>query len=221
MAEVAVSILNVDKDGAVSKFYNLETAHVDYFHIDVMDGRFVENNNLTQMLDYAITLSHITLVEQDIHLMVQDVEEVLDDYLDLGQNRISFHIEAMKGSHERTMEVISTIKENGNKVGIAINPETPVEEIYDYLPYIHFVLVMTVVPGRGGQSLIEETLDKINVLKKYCEENNIDIDIEADGGINGDNAQQVRDAGANVLVSGVYIINSQNLREAVDTIRGQ
>ena len=221
MAEVAVSILNVDKDGAVSKFYNLETAHVDYFHIDVMDGRFVENNNLTQMLDYAITLSHITLVEQDIHLMVQDVEEVLDDYLDLGQNRISFHIEAMKGSHERTMEVISTIKENGNKVGIAINPETPVEEIYDYLPYIHFVLVMTVVPGRGGQSLIEETLDKINILKKHCEENNIDIDIEADGGINGDNAQQVRDAGANVLVSGVYIINSQNLREAVDTIRGQ
>ena len=102
-----------------------------------------------------------------------------------------------------------------------INPETQVEEIYDYLPYIHFVLVMTVVPGRGGQSLIEETLDKINILKKHCEENNIDIDIEADGGINGDNAQQVRDAGANVLVSGVYIINSQNLREAVDTIRGQ
>ncbi len=220
MAEVSVSILNVDKDGAVSKFYNLETAHVDYFHIDVMDGRFVENNNLSQMLDYAITLSHITLVEQDIHLMVQDVEEVLDEYLDLGQNRIAFHIEAMKGSHERTMEIINTIKGNGNKVGLAINPSTPIEEIYEYLPYIHYVLIMTVVPGRGGQALIEDTLDKIKVLKNYCEENDIDIDIEADGGITGDNAQSVRDAGANVLVSGVYLLKSENLREAVDLIKG-
>jgi len=173
------------------------------------------------MLDYATTLSHITLVEQDIHLMVKDVEEVLDEYLDLGQNRIAFHIEAMEGDKERTMEIISTIKENGNKVGLAINPDTSIEEIFEYLPYIHYVLVMTVVPGKGGQALIEDTLDKIQVLKNYCEENDIEIDIEADGGITGDNCQSVRDAGANVLVSGVYLLKAENLREAVDIIRGQ
>ncbi len=220
MTEVAVSILNVDKENAVSKFYNLETAHVDFFHIDVMDGKFVENNNLELMKDYAITLSHITLVEQDIHLMVQDVEEVLDEFVDLGQNRITFHIEAMRGSYERTMEVISDIKGNGNKVAIAINPSTPVSDIYDFLPYVHGILVMTVVPGKGGQALIPETLDKIKELKEYCDKNGFDIDIEADGGINGDNAKDVRDSGANILVSGMYIIKSENIREAVDNIRG-
>ena len=220
MTEVAVSILNVEKDGAVSKFYNLETAHVDYFHIDVMDGRFVEANNLLLMKDYATTLSHITLVEQDIHLMVQDVEEILDEYMDLGPNRITFHIEAMKDSHERTMEIIRDIKENGNKVGLAVNPATPIEDVYEYLPYIHAVTVMTVVPGKGGQSLIPETLDKIKQLREYCEENGFDIDIEADGGVTGDNAEQVRNAGANILVSGTYIVKSDNMMEAVENIRG-
>ncbi len=185
-----------------------------------MDGVFVEKNNLELMRDYATTLSHITLIEQDIHLMVENVEEIMDDYLDLGQNQITFHIEAMHGDKERTLQIISDIKANGNKVGLAINPDTSIDEIKPYLEYIHTALIMTVVPGKGGQKLIPETLDKIKELKDYISSNSIEVNIEADGGINADTCKAVRDNGCDILVSGMYIISNNDLKFAVDTIRG-
>ena len=219
MSDVSVSILSVDKENATHTFYNIETARPEYFHIDVMDGKFVENDNLELMKDYATTISHISNIPLDVHLMVENVEEIADDYIDLAPDRITFHIEAMK-EEERILNFIKDLKENGIKIGIAISPETDIEVLKPFLNYIHMLLVMTVVPGKGGQKIIPETIEKIKKLKQYLENNSIDIDIEADGGINGETAESVRDAGADILVSGVYIVDAENQREAVKNIRG-
>jgi ribulose-phosphate 3-epimerase len=219
MSDVSVSILSVDKENATHTFYNLETARPEYFHIDVMDGKFVENNNLELMKDYAITISHISNIPLDVHLMVENVEEIMDEYMDLLPDRITFHIEAISDS-ERIFNIIDELKSNGIKIGIAIKPNTKIEEIKPYLNYIHQVLVMTVEPGKGGQKLIPETLEKIKELRSFVDDNGIDIDIEADGGINKETAEEVRNAGTDVLVSGAFIINSENQREAVEIIRG-
>lgn len=219
MSDVSVSILSVDKENATHTFYNLETARPEYFHIDVMDGKFVENNNLELMKDYATTISHISNIPLDVHLMVENVEEIMDEYMDLLPDRITFHIEAISDS-ERIFNIIDELKSNGIKIGIAIKPNTKIEEIKPYLNYIHQVLVMTVEPGKGGQKLIPETLEKIKELRSFVDDNGIDIDIEADGGINKETAEDVRNAGTDVLVSGAFIINSEDQREAVEIIRG-
>lgn len=219
MSDVSVSILSVDKENATHTFYNLETARPEYFHIDVMDGKFVKNNNLELMKDYATTISHISNIPLDVHLMVENVEEIMDEYMDLLPDRITFHIEAISDS-ERIFNIIDELKSNGIKIGIAIKPNTKIEEIKPYLNYIHQVLVMTVEPGKGGQKLIPETLEKIKELRSFVDDNGIDIDIEADGGINKETAEEVRNAGTDVLVSGAFIINSENQREAVEIIRG-
>ena len=219
MIDIAVSVLTVPKENAVSVFYNLETAKINYFHIDVMDGKFVENNNLDLMKDYALTISHISNTGLDIHLMVNDVEMVMDDYISLEPQIISFHYEAIK-EKDRIIDIINDIKSNGIKVGMAINPETSIDQIKEYLPFIHQVIVMTVVPGKGGQSLISKTLDKIKELKKYLIDNELDnVEIEADGGINDVNAQEVAQSGADILVSGTYVINSDNYSESVKKLR--
>ena len=169
MVRVSTSILTQEKEDAVKTFYDLEVAHTDMFHIDVMDGKFVEKNTIELMKDYATTLSHITNLGLDVHFMVENIEEFIDEYIDLNPEYISFHIETSK-TKERTMEIINTIKENDIKVAIAINPDTSIEDIKEYIPYVHMVLVMTVVPGKGGQKLIPETLDKVSELKKFIEE---------------------------------------------------
>lgn len=217
--EVAVSLLNVELEGAINMFYNLETAKIDYFHIDVMDGIFVENDTQERMYEFATTLSNITTIKQDIHLMVKDVKKFVDLYAPLGRNRISFHVEAMN-SEEEILEMINYIKDSGNQVGLAINPETTIDEVYPFLPYIHSVIVMTVHPGKGGQKLIKETLEKITFLKNAIDEFNNDIDIEADGGINDSNCEIVRNAGANILLAGTYVVKNSNIEEAIKILRG-
>ena len=168
MIEVSASTLNIEKDNATSDFYNLETAKVNYFHIDVMDGKFVENNNVELMKDYALTIKHISNLGLDVHLMVEDIENFVDDYLMLSPEILTFHIE-VSGSEERTKKIINTIKNEGTRVGIAISPDTSIEEIKPYLELIHMVLVMTVVPGKGGQKLIPETIEKVKKLKEYVD----------------------------------------------------
>lgn len=218
MIEISASVLTVEKDNATTTFYNLETGKINYFHIDVMDGKFVEKNNLELMKDYALTISHISNLGLDVHLMVENVEDVADEYLMLEPEILTFHIEATK-NEERTKNVIELIKNSGSRVGMAISPETKIEEIKPYLDYIHMVLVMTVVPGKGGQTLIPETLEKVRELKEYITKNNIDIDIEVDGGINDITSQQAIDAGANILVAGNYLVSAENIGEAVKKLK--
>ena len=218
MIEISASVLTVNKENAIHTFYELETSKINYFHIDVMDGKFVENNNIELMKDYALTISHISNVGLDVHFMVENVEEAINEFLMLQPKIITFHIETTK-EHERTMQIIRDLKENGIKVGIAISPDTNIEEIKEYIPYLHMVLVMTVVPGKGGQKLIPETLEKVKKLREYTEENNFEIDIEVDGGINDETAKLAKEAGANILVAGNYIIASENFAESVKKLK--
>ena len=110
-------------------------------------------------------------------------------------------------------------KENNSKVGISVKPDTPIEKIYKYLPYVHMCLVMTVEPGKGGQTLLSEMIEKIETLKKYIEENNLEIDIEADGGINLNTCETVKNAGANILVSGTAILMAKDYKEIIDELK--
>lgn len=218
MNKVSTSILTLEKEDAVKTFYDLEVAHTDMFHIDIMDGKFVEKNTVELMKDYSLTLSHITNLGLDVHLMVEDVEAFIDEYIDLKPEYISFHIEATK-TQERTMENIKKIKENGIKAALAISPDTSIDEVKEYIPYVHMILVMTVIPGKGGQKLIPETLDKVADLRKYVTENNYDVDIEVDGGINKETAESAKTAGANVLVAGSFILNATSFKEAVEILK--
>ena len=218
MVEISTSVLSVKKEGAIKVLYNLEMAHTDYYHIDVMDGKFVENDTREVMLEYANTIKQISNIPLDIHLMVNDLKENIDEYIGLEPNIITFQIEACKDNKEVT-DIINYIKENNIKVGIAIKPSTNIKEIYEYLPYIHTVLIMTVEPGKGGQKLIPETVDKVQELKRYIDENNIDIDIEVDGGINSENAQELQERGANILVVGTSIINSENYTDTINDLK--
>lgn len=214
MVEVSTSILSVGKENATKTFYNLETAHTDYFHIDVMDGKFVPNNTIELMKEYATTIKHITNIPLDIHLMTHLVKDNVEEYIDLEPNIITFHIEAVK-TKEEILEIIKFIKCNNIKVGIALKPNTDIEKIYEYLPYVHMVLIMTVEPGYGGQKLIPNTINKVKKLKDYIDENNIEIDIEVDGGINLETLENVKQAGANILVSGSYIIKSDDYKNII------
>ena len=123
MIEISASVLDVKEEKANRTFYDLEVSKINYFHIDVMDGDFVEKNTVNLMKDYALTISHISNLGLDVHLMVNNIEYFLDEYLHLNPKMLTFHIEASK-EKDRTLEIIKKIKENGTKVGIAINPNT-------------------------------------------------------------------------------------------------
>lgn len=198
--EVSTSILQVNKNDIIKVIYNLETAHTDYFHIDVMDGEFVKNDTTDLMREYSEYIKQISNIPLDVHLMVNDVKSYIISYGSFEPNIITFHLEACKDKTE-VKNMIELIKNNNSKVGIAIKPNTPIEDVFEFLPYIHMCLVMTVEPGKGGQDFILECIEKIDKLKKYIIKNNLDIDIEVDGGINDKTASKVSNSGANILVS--------------------
>lgn len=218
MAEISTSILSVEEENSIKTFYNLEEAKTDYFHIDVMDGEFVENNTHKKMLEFCANIKQISNLPLDVHLMVKDIKKYIEDYTNFEPSIITFHIEEMK-TKEEIMEIINLIRENNIKPAIAISPDTPVESILEYLPYIHMVLVMTVVPGKGGQKLIPDTIVKIKKIKEYIEKNNLDTYIEADGGINEENARILKDAGVDIIVAGSSIINSKNYKETINNLK--
>lgn len=220
MVEISASILAVEKENSIKKFYELETAKIDYFHIDVMDGKFVPKNTTAQMLEYSEYIKQISNVPLDIHLMVEDVKTWVLAYAGLNPNIITFHYEALKNK-EAIMDVIKFIKENNIKVGISVKPNTPVEEIYEFLPYVHMVLVMTVEPGLGGQGLIPETLNKVRTLKEYITEKNIEIDIEVDGGIKVNNIKSAVEAGIDIAVVGTGLTSSENMVETVKELKSE
>ena len=218
MVEISTSILSM-KEGEESKvIMNLEVAKTDYFHIDVMDGKFVTKNTYDKMFEYSSYIKRISNLPLDVHLMVEDVKEAIDDFLSVEPNIITFHLEACKDKQE-VLDIIRYIKENNCKVGLAIKPNTKIEEIYEFLPYIHMCLVMTVEPGKGGQTLIPETTPKIRQLKEYIDENNIEIDIEVDGGINLATVDDVKKAGANILVSGSAILMAKDYKVIIDELK--
>lgn len=218
MVEISTSLLSADKEKIVETIYDLEMAKTDYFHIDVMDGEFVKNKTHDLMLEYSEYLNHVTKVPIDVHLMVRDIKNYIDSYKIFHPNIISFHYEACK-NEEEVMEIIKYAKDKVRRVGIAINPETEIDKIYQFLPYVHLALVMTVNPGKGGQELITETIDKVRKLSKYRDTNDLNYDIEADGGITVENSNELIEAGADILVSGNEIIKSKDYSKTIKMLR--
>lgn len=218
MVEISTSLLSVEKEKSVKVIYDLEVAHTDYYHIDVMDGEFVENDTRELMKTHVDVIKQISNIPIDVHLMVQNVKEYVDEYLDIMPNIITFQYEALN-CKEKVIEIIDYIKKNNVKVGIAIKPGTNLDEIYEFLPYIHMLLIMTVEPGKGGQALIPETLDKVRTLKNYLNKNNLEVDIEADGGIKLENIKDVKEAGVDIAVVGTGIIKTDDYKETIKRLK--
>lgn len=209
MVKIAPSILSVSIDKLDKEIIEVEKAGADYIHIDVMDGEFVPNKtNGLEMLKIARETTNLIL---DTHLMVEYPQNWIDNFS--LSNVITFHIEAVNS--DTAEKIIENLKERDIKVGIAIKPNTPVEEIMPYIEKIDVVLVMLVEPGFGGQKMIEACLDKVRAIHELKP----DIDIEVDGGVKLENVQKAKDAGANIIVAGTAIFNSEDKRFVISEMK--
>ena len=191
---------------------DLNVSKAEYIHFDVMDGDFVPN--LTFGPQFISDLRLKTKKVFDVHLMIYRVSKFLDDYIKAGSNIITFHCEI----DENLNELINKIKQNNVKAGIAIKPKTSWEEIKKYLHTIDQVIIMTVEPGFGGQSFLSDQIKKIKSISNYIKENNLDVDIEIDGGINYETGKLCVDAGADILVAGSFLFKQDNLTIATNKL---
>ena len=208
---VSPSILSADFANLQSEVEELEKAGADWIHVDVMDGHFVPN--LTIGAPVVKAIKPHTNIPLDVHLMIENPQNYVDDFVKAGSNIITFHYEATK---ELTEDVISHIKSQDVLVGLSIKPKTRPEEILEYLLMVDMVLIMTVEPGFGGQSFIKECAEKIPVIKQNAPENLI---IQVDGGINEQTAKTCKELGANSLVAGSYIFKSPDMEDAIKSLR--
>ena len=213
MIKLAPSILSADFARLLEDVKKVEDAGCEYLHIDVMDGHFVPNITIGQGVIKSLR-KDVNMVF-DAHLMIENPEDYIEDFVDAGCDMIVVHQEACKHLHR----IIQNIKSFGIKAGVALNPATPIETIKHVLEDLDMVLIMTVNPGFGGQSFIEGMIPKIKELKSIIDYKNLNIDIQVDGGIKPDNVAKVVDAGANIIVAGSAIFNSDNISETVKLFR--
>ena len=213
--QISPSILAGDFSNLGNEVKRLEKGGADLIHVDVMDGHFVPN--LTIGPPVIKSLRKYTKLPFDVHLMISPVHKYIKNFSDAGSDIITIHPEAT----ENIKESIDLIKSLGKKVGLSLNPDTPIDAIKKYLIEINLVLIMTVYPGFGGQKFISKILDKIKNLKKIKDEKNLNFDIEVDGGINFENNSLVINAGANILVSGTTIFKDNNgdIKKNIELLR--
>ena len=213
MVKIAPSLLASDFTKIAEEIKKIEKAGADILHLDVMDGHFVPN--LTFGLPIISQIKKICSIPLDVHLMVTNPEDYLEDLCGIGVEYISIHQETVFHLHRQ----ITVIKSGKSKAGIALNPATNVETIFPILEYLDFVLLMSVNPGYGGQKFLPLVFDKISKIKKYANEHNINIEIEIDGGVNNQNAPQLIEAGATMLVAGSYVFKNADYKKQIKSLR--
>ena len=215
--QISPSILSADFSQLGKEIKRLEEGGADMIHVDVMDGHFVPN--LTIGPPVIKSLKKHSSILFDVHLMISPVHKYIEAYADAGADIITIHPEATNN-----MDLsITKIRALNKKVGISLNPETKVDVLIDHLNKIDLVLIMSVNPGFGGQKFMPEVLEKIRELKLIQKKQNIDFDIEIDGGINFENSKIAIEAGANILVSGTTIFKSNNgdIKKNIDLLKSK
>jgi len=213
--QISPSILSGDFSQLGNEIQRLEKGGADMIHVDVMDGHFVPNLTIGPPVIKSLR-KHSTL-PFDVHLMISPVHKYIENFANAGADIITFHPEAS----ENIDETINHIKSFNKKVGLSLNPNTGINVIENFLDKINLVLVMSVHPGFGGQKFMPEVLKKIKDLHEIKKNKNFNFDIEVDGGINFDNSKIVKDAGANILVSGTTIFkeNKGDIKKNIDSLR--
>lgn len=211
--KIAPSILSADFANLERDVKMVEAAGADYIHVDVMDGQFVPN--ITIGPNVVAALRPVTKLPLDVHLMIVNPENYIEDFAKAGADFIVIHAESTDHIHRG----VQMIKGFGVKAGVVINPGTPLSAIEYVLSMVDMVLIMTVNPGFGGQSFIPEMVGKIAQLDRIRRENGYEFEIEVDGGITDQTIKQCADAGANVFVAGSYVYGSENPAARIEALR--
>jgi len=213
MRKIAPSILSADFTRLGDEIRDVEHAGADYIHIDVMDGHYVPNITIGPMIVEAV--KRTTKLPLDVHLMISNPDQYLDDFRKAGADIITVHAEAVNNLHRS----VQLIRETGAKTGVSLNPATPLQVIEYVLDKLDMVLLMTVTPGFGGQKFIPEVIPKIERMREMIKGRGLNTEIEVDGGINLDTISLVSAAGADIFVAGSAIFNSEDYSETIQMMR--
>ena len=213
MAKIAPSILSADFTRLGEEIKDVVDAGADYIHIDVMDGHFVPNISIGPMIVKAVR--RITSLPLDVHLMISEPDDFIDEFAKAGASIITVHAETLNHLHR----TVQHIRDEGVRPGISLNPATPLEVLEYILEGLDMVLLMTVNPGFEGQEFIPEVIPKIERLREKIDKKGLDIEIEVDGGINPETISRVSSAGANVFVAGSAIFYSEDYAQTIRLMR--
>ena len=213
MTKISPSVLAADLSNLAAEVADIASAGADMVHLDVMDGMFV--TNISFGLPVIQSLRKRSDMIFDVHLMIDAPERYAARFIEAGADILTFHLEACKEPDK----LIEEIRGEGVMAGISVKPATPIEDVYPYLEQCDMVLVMTVEPGYGGQKLIPETIEKVRKLKAEIEKRDLAIEIQVDGGIGPDNAAELVNAGATILVAGSSVFKSNDRAAAIEALR--